>query len=126
MKTPARRSWSRRRRAGRAARRWRGSPRARTATNAASWPRRQLRLTDNYNLLDLDGLSALSTVGDSLTLSLQPDLIDVTGLHGLTAILGDLLITDNTSLSEADIEALIEAIGEENISGEITVSDNGE
>ena len=74
---------------------------------------------------NLDELAALRTVGGFLSVVDNPSLTSVSGLSSITSIGGDLYITDNPSLSTADAEALVDAIGRENIGGEVYISGNG-
>lgn len=71
---------------------------------------------------DLSALASLESVSGTLTLSNCHNLVDLSHLHGLKSV-GTLQIT-RTGASEAEIQALIEAIGSENI-GEIKTSNNG-
>ena len=81
-------------------------------------------MQNNYDLLDLNGLSALTTIGGDLTVDANSDLTDVTGLHNVGAVGGDVAITDNTSLSTDDAQTLVDTIGEDNITGGVTIYGN--
>ena len=76
------------------------------------------------DLTTLDGLGALWEIGADLNLDANNRLSDATALYGLGTIGGDVMITDNLSLGDDAAQALIDAIGEENISGEVTISGN--
>ena len=49
----------------------------------------------------------------------------MTGLNAVTTVTGDLIITGNHSLADADATALYVEIGDANIDGSVTISDNG-
>ena len=53
------------------------------------------------------------------------ELLDVTGLHGVEDIKGDLTISNNPELTTEDAQALEDAIGTDNIRGTVTISNNG-
>lgn len=74
-------------------------------------------------LNDLSDLTQLRTIDGSLTLLENNGLKDVTGLHNIEAIQGSLTIESNPSLLRQDAEALVQAIGEENIGGTIVIVD---
>jgi len=82
-------------------------------------------LQANDGLLDLSGLAGLLYVGANLTISDHLLLADISDLHGLQSIGGDLTITDNPMLSEKQAAGLVEAIGEKNIGGIVTLEGNG-
>lgn len=73
-------------------------------------------------LSSLDGLTPLRTVG-GLTLTGNHALVDVTDLHGLTEVSGDVRIEDNRALPGKAADALVEAI--DVIVGSTTIRDNG-
>ncbi len=77
---------------------------------------------DNVDLATLDGLQALDTIGGDLTIRSQWSLDELTTLHGLTSVTGDVSIIDNLMLSNADGGALVTQI--ESIGGVVTVSSN--
>jgi hypothetical protein len=83
-----------------------------------------LLLWSNDALETVDGFPSLSVLGE-LQMSTNSSLTDVTGLHDVTAIVGDLTVADNPSLPTSAAEALRDAIGIENIGGTITISGNG-
>ena len=64
-------------------------------------------------------------VGDDLVLWGNSDLFDVTGLHTVEQIGGDLIIKSNTDLSTEDAETMRDSIGTDNIRGTTTISNNG-
>jgi hypothetical protein len=99
------------------------------ATNEMDFP--ELTTVELYlsvdgqdGLTNLDGFSALESVGENwLRILNNPDLVDITGLMGVTHVGGLLEITGNTSLptSQAeDLEASIDYIG-----GDVIISGNG-
>ena len=47
-------------------------------------------------------------------------------LMGVRSIGGGFSFTDNSALPTSDVEALLAAIGEENIGGSVTIEGNGE
>ena len=49
----------------------------------------------------------------------------LSGLHNLTSIGGDLVITDNASLSIKAVEDLLEAIGEDSVGGSTVLRGEG-
>jgi hypothetical protein len=60
-----------------------------------------------------------------LRLTSLEDLTDLTGLYGLREIQGRLWVKFNPGITDADAEALVAAIGVDNISGEIAIEGNG-
>jgi hypothetical protein len=76
-------------------------------------------------LTELDGFSSLETVGEYVYLYNNDSLTDVSGLMGITHVGGIFHVGENDNLADADIDALIEAIGESNIDGEVYTWDNG-
>ena len=76
-------------------------------------------------LTDLDALANLTTVNGLVEVNCNDSLTSVAGLGNLRFVGGDLEITDNPSLSTADAEALVDAIGRENIYGEVIIERNG-
>ena len=76
-------------------------------------------------LTDLDSLGNLRTVGGSISVDNNDSLTDISGVMGITYIGGDLRVSDNDNLSDADIQAWVDAIGEENIEGEVSIWGNG-
>ena len=79
----------------------------------------RIYINDNSHLQSLEGLEALRTVSYFVELKDNRELIDITSLHTITSIGGDLTITGNARLTAASVQALVEAIGEDNIGGEI-------
>lgn len=73
-------------------------------------------------LADLDGLAGLGSIGGGLVLRENAELVDLQGLHGLQSVDRDLSIVDNTQLPQAEIEALLEAIG--SVGGSVETSGN--
>lgn len=83
-------------------------------------------IVSRTGLVDLGGLENVRAVGYELELSSNEDLTDVTALHGVESVGGDLQIYMNTALPTASAEALRDAIGVENIAGEIQIEGNAE
>ncbi len=75
------------------------------------------------SLQDLDGLSALSTVGGQLSIRSCETLTDVTGLHSLALVAGPVEVSNNPSLPTSAAETLVSEI--DVIGGTVTVSGNG-
>ncbi|MCB9791353.1 MAG: hypothetical protein H6741_01385 [Alphaproteobacteria bacterium] len=73
----------------------------------------ELRLSNNPALVSLDGLSGLQAVQGRLEIARNDQLRDLSGLHGLITPGTQLYIHDNPCLPQAEVDALIEAIGEE-------------
>ena len=84
-----------------------------------------LEISGNDALQNLDGFKSLKRVGDDIQLLDNDALSDVTGLNAVTTVTGDLIITGNHSLADADATALYVEIGDANIDGSVTISDNG-
>lgn len=72
----------------------------------------------------LDDLAALREIGRT-NITNNPSLVDLSGLHGVESVTSFLTITDNESLPVAEAQALVDAIGAENIAGTVTISGNG-
>jgi hypothetical protein len=81
-----------------------------------------LSIASQAGLQDISGLGGVQTVG-GLTLNLT-GLSDLTPLHGITSVNGDVTITNNSALPQSAADALIAAIGLQNISGTITMNNN--
>ena len=84
-----------------------------------------LVIKNNTSLSQLNGLEGLLDIGSYLSIESNDMLTDVMALHGLQSIAGKFEVIDNLLLSVDSVTALYEAIGEENISGEIIISGNG-
>ena len=67
----------------------------------------------------------MQSVGDGLVLWGNALLSDVTGLHSVESVTGDLTVANNPKLASDDAEALRDAIDTDNISGSVTLSNNG-
>lgn len=78
---------------------------------------------ESTKLIDLDELSSVRTIGESLMVSYNDSLVSISGLHGVTRVGGRLEIYSNESLPRGAPRALVDAIGEENIGGSIYASD---
>ena len=81
-------------------------------------------LTDNDALTSLDDLAAVRAVTETLSVRYSESLLSIEGLHGVTAVGGDLKVTHNTALGDDAGQALLAAIGEENVAGEVSIKDN--
>ena len=84
-----------------------------------------LKISDAGGLGDLSALSALRAIEGSLRLEENLRLTDLGGLHGLEGIDGDPIIHDNQILPEQEVDDLLEAIGEDNVGGNVSVANNG-
>jgi hypothetical protein len=73
-------------------------------------------------LTTLDGLD-LRNMRD-IDLRKNTDLVDVTALNGVGTVVGNVGIIENTALGDEAARALVEAIGEDNIGGVVTIEDN--
>lgn len=77
----------------------------------------------NHEDPGLEHLSSLRTVTGELAITWSPDVEELDALHGLESV-GSLTLIQ-TGASEAEIQALVDAIGEANI-GETDFRDNGD
>lgn len=84
-----------------------------------------LAVDSNNQLTTLDGLDGLQQVLGSLTLHNNASLVSLAALQGLTLVDGDLTVTDNPVCPTQEATDLVDAIGAANISGTVTVSNNG-
>ena len=84
----------------------------------------ELRLHWVAGVTDLDGMSSLLNVGEDLVLWGNATLSDVSGMYSIEYVGGSLTISNNPDLSTEDAEALQDAIGTDNISGSVTISNN--
>lgn len=84
-----------------------------------------LVLRSNPLLEDTEGLHNLRTVGGSVVLEDNATLRDLSGLLTLESVGGDLVIRGNVALSEAAALALVAAVGQENVGGQVIVEGNG-
>ena len=80
----------------------------------------QLQLMET-GLVTLDDLASLREVDGSLWIQGNAALTDVSGLAGITSITGDVRIVENPQLPTANAQALIAAIGRENIGGSVQI-----
>lgn len=71
-------------------------------------------------LEDLDGFESFVEARYHIDLIDNEALVDLDGWHTLEYVGGDLGITGNTALADEEIDELVEAIGEENIGGDVT------
>jgi len=73
---------------------------------------------------NVDGLAALTQVGGQLLISANPALRDLGGLHNLESVGNGFTVILNEALPMCEAEELRDAIGLENIAGEISIADN--
>ncbi|MBA2320284.1 MAG: hypothetical protein H0V89_03925, partial [Deltaproteobacteria bacterium] len=83
-----------------------------------------LRLDSQALLAAAPVMPALRTVGGDVVVTGTAALTSLDGWLGIESVDGDLTITDNTALSTSEAEALLDAIGVENIGGAVTLSGN--
>lgn len=70
-------------------------------------------------------LDSLTTVGGVVGVGDEATITDVTALHDLEGV-WNITITDNAALPTNTAESLVDAIGEENIGGTVTIEGNAE
>ena len=75
------------------------------------------------DLVALDGLDGLTTIGDSLVVRENSFLEDVDGLGALASVGGDVEIIGNPELSSCDVDDLVDAV---DVEGEVETFDNDE
>ena len=85
----------------------------------------ELRLHWAADVVELDGLSGVRLVGKDLVVWGNAALSDVTGMHTVEQIGGDLIIQSNPDLATEDAESMRDAIGADNIKGTTTINNNG-
>ena len=56
----------------------------------------------NPNLLNLEGLDNITSIGGNLDISFNTGLVNLVGLQGLTSIGGELMVHGNTSINSLD------------------------
>ena len=83
-------------------------------------------LTIGYNdaLVEVTGLDQLLRVRSHLSVIDNPVLEDISGLMGIDVVGEGLAIEDNTALATSDAEALVAAIGKDDIGGTVNISGN--
>ena len=84
-----------------------------------------LELIVMESLTDLEAFSDITELDGNLWIGGCEPLSDLSPLEGLTHIGGNVEISYNAYLTDADAEALIAVIGEENVDGWIDIQDNG-
>ena len=84
----------------------------------------ELVLHWNSSLVDLTHLDTVRTVTGPLTVSGHVALAQIEELYGISAVDGDVTIVNNVALSSDEANGLVDAIGRDNIGGEIDVSGN--
>ena len=84
----------------------------------------ELVLHWNSALVDLTHLDTVRTVTGPLTVSGHVALTRIEELYGISAVDGDVAIVNNVALSSDEANGLVDAIGRDNIGGEIDVSGN--
>ncbi|MFT4621933.1 MAG: hypothetical protein ACI8PZ_000585 [Myxococcota bacterium] len=94
------------------------------ASGLASLTSARSIIIEGTGLPHLGGLSGLDTVDDGLFVWFNQDLADITGLHGLTWVGGDLEVGGNPSLSWERTMALVDALGPEVVAGTIYIDGN--
>ena len=82
-----------------------------------------LEVAANLQMVRLDGLSSLDTVSGNLFIETNRSLESLLPLHDLTAIQGDLTITDNAPLTNGDASTFAQSV--DLISGQVTIDGNG-
>lgn len=82
-----------------------------------------ITLWDNDSLLDIGALAGLRST-DTIWIEGQALLSDLTPLHGLLVVGGDLLVVNNASLPPAAAQALADALGD-SVAGAVTIESNG-
>jgi len=85
----------------------------------------ELVLHWNTSLGELTGLDSVRTIDGDLAINGHVQLDSVVELMEVEAVGGNFSVQNNTLLSDADGEALRDAIGSENIGGTITIGGNG-
>jgi len=70
---------------------------------------------------DLSGLESLRVIEGTLLIQENDNLVDVSALHGVNGIGGDISVWENPALAESAIDELLGAIGRQNVSGDIDV-----
>ncbi|MGM0556830.1 MAG: hypothetical protein ACQEVA_10675 [Myxococcota bacterium] len=81
-----------------------------------------LRIVENPELVTLDGLQGVGVIGKDLVIAQNAKLEDLSALHGVTSVGRDVEIAANETLTCDEARALIDAIGRDNIGGEVTLS----
>ena len=84
-----------------------------------------LYIRNTGSLAELAGLESLATIGDYLHLESNDTLVSLGALHGLDSIGAGLTIIQNPILATAEAESLKDAIGIDNIGGDIDIHGNG-
>ncbi|MBX2798392.1 MAG: hypothetical protein KTR31_12000 [Myxococcales bacterium] len=79
-------------------------------------------IADNPALLLLDGLQFIADIDGPLEVSGNVSLRNVTALYGLNEVTGDVLFEDNTGLSDASAQAVVDDI--KTLGGTATVRNN--
>lgn len=79
----------------------------------------------NPELESLDGLGALRAIGEDLVVTTNPVLSDIAALHEVRRVERNVEVVANSELSCAGAHALVDAIGRDNIGGEVMVSELG-
>ncbi|MCK6506267.1 hypothetical protein L6R53_23325 [Myxococcota bacterium] len=83
-----------------------------------------LDLSGFWKLEELDGLEALRIIGLGLEIN-ATGLDSLDGLYGVEWIGGNLAITNNWALTPMDVAGFFDAVGAQNVAGQITVQGNG-
>jgi hypothetical protein len=84
-----------------------------------------LKIEENPQLPTIGGFDSLTSVGDEVKVVDNVNLTALPGLFGLQSVGGRFEFRDNIQLpTQAQIQALLDAIGEENV-GDVQISGNG-
>ena len=80
-----------------------------------------LHLYSQDKMGDLYGLDNLEVVGGAVIVEFNETLLDLSGLYGIREIGGSLNVLYNPQITPEEAAALVQAIGEDNVAGTITV-----
>ena len=94
-------------------------------SNISGWNSEGLEIRDNDALVQIPPMPSLQSIGGTFTIQNNPELNDVTALHGVGSVSGAMTISDNDCLDNNDALLLRDAIGMNNISGGILIYSNG-
>ena len=82
---------------------------------------RDLTLQVNGSLTQIDGLSALTTVGRNLMIDHNPALTQIDGLGALATVGGNLTVETNGALCANSVQAIV---NQSSVSGSVVTSGN--
>jgi hypothetical protein len=80
---------------------------------------------ERTRLPNTGAFTGLSGVGTDFVLNGNDSLVSLSGFSGLNSIGGNFSVVNNDNLLDAEVQNLLESIGEENIGGEVDTSGNG-